>query len=114
MTNPNSSSRSIEVITLVQRRRRWSAEEKRTMVQEAEQPGCSVSQVARKYGINPNQLFHWRRLMRQGALCAIGAGEDVVAASEVKELKGRIRELGRLLGKRVMEVGVYRIMKRNI
>lgn len=108
MTNPNPSSRSIEVITSVQRRRRWSAEEKRTMVQEAEQPGCSVSQIARKYGINPNQLFQWRRLMRQGALCAIGAGEDVVAASEVKELKGRIRELERLLGKKVMEVEILK------
>jgi len=78
------------------------------MVQEAEQPGCSVSQIARKYGVNPNQLFHWRRLMRQGALCAIGAGEDVVAASEVKELKGRIRELERLLGKKVMEVEILK------
>lgn len=45
----------IEVITSVQRRRRFSAEEKRTLVEEVEPSGSSISAVARKYGINPNQ-----------------------------------------------------------
>jgi hypothetical protein len=44
----------VEVITSVQRRRRWSAEEKRAVVGEAEQPGMSISAVARKYGIHPS------------------------------------------------------------
>jgi transposase len=48
------------------------------MVEEAEQLGSSVSQVARKYGVNANQIFHWRRLMREGALCAVRADEEVV------------------------------------
>ena len=61
----------IEVITSVQRRRRWSPEEKRAILEEAEQPGNSLSAVARKYGINPNQLFHWRKLMREGALVEV-------------------------------------------
>jgi len=41
----------VEVITSVQRRRRWSPEEKRALIEEAEQPGMSISSVARKYGI---------------------------------------------------------------
>jgi len=41
----------VEVITSVSRRRRWSPKEKRAMVEEAEQPGNSVSAVARKYGV---------------------------------------------------------------
>ncbi len=57
----------IEVITSVQRRRRWAPEEKRALLEEAEYPGSSVSAVARKYGVNPNQMFHWRKLMREGA-----------------------------------------------
>jgi transposase len=55
---------AVEVITSVQRRRQFSPQEKRAMVEEAEQPGSSVSLVARTYGIHPNQLFRWRRLMR--------------------------------------------------
>jgi len=98
----------VEIITSVQRRRRFTPEEKRAMVEEAEQPGNSVSVVARKYCVNPNQLFRWRRLMRAGALSAVGAEEEVVPASEVKDLKARIRELERLLGKKTMEVEILK------
>ena len=66
----------VEVITSVQRRRRWSAEEKAQIVQETWAPGMSVSLVARRHGIAPNQLFRWRRLYAEGALSAVGAGEE--------------------------------------
>ena len=86
MTTPKDRSdmSPIEVITSVQRRRRWTPEEKRALLEEAEHPGSSVSAVARKYGVNPNQLFHWRKLMRESALFAVGADDHVVPASEVK------------------------------
>src|SRR3954452_20771165 len=58
----------VEVITSVQRRRRWSTEEKVRIVEETYLPGNSVSLVARRHGIAGNQLFTWRRLMAQGAL----------------------------------------------
>jgi transposase len=98
----------VEVITSVQRRRRWTPEEKRLMVEEAESPGMSVSAVARKYGIHPNQLFRWRKLMDEGALCAVKAGEAVVPSSEVTSLKKRVRELERLLGRKTMEVEILK------
>ena len=47
----------VEVITPVQRRRRWSAEEKAATVQETYALGMSISLVARWHGIAPNQLF---------------------------------------------------------
>jgi transposase len=98
----------IEVITSVQRRRRWAPEEKRSILEEGEQPGNSLSAVARKYGVNPNQLFHWRKLMREGALVAVEADENVVPASEVKQLKVKVRELERLLGKKTMEAEILK------
>lgn len=98
----------VEVIVGEQRRRRWSASEKKAMVREAEQLGMSVSAVARKYGIHPNQLFRWRKLAEEGALSAVGAGEGVVPASEARELKKQIRELQRLLGKKTMEVEILK------
>ncbi len=72
----------IEVITSVQRRRRWSAVETMRMVEETYQPGATVSLVARRHGVGSNQLFTWRRLAAQGALTAAAAGEDVIPISE--------------------------------
>ncbi len=46
--------------------------------------------------------------MREGALVAVGADERVVPASEAKQLKARIRELERLLGKKTMEAEILR------
>ena len=63
----------IEVITSVQRRRRWSAEEQARIVQETYVPGMSVWLVARQHGIAPNQVFTWRRLYAEGAPSAVGA-----------------------------------------
>lgn len=98
----------VEVVTSVQRRRRFTPEQKRAIIEEAEQPGMSISIIARKYGINPSQVFTWRRLMQEGALVAAGAEDQVVPLSEVKELKAEIRELQRLLGKKTMEVEILK------
>jgi len=52
------------------RRRSWSVDEKRRMVEESLEPGASVSVVARRYDINANLLFSWRRLYQDGLLTA--------------------------------------------
>ena len=103
MTSDNRPPETIEVITSIQRRRRWSTQEKLEIVEESEISGLSISAVARKYGVSPSLLFTWRRLAREGKLSAIKAGEEVVAASEVRQLKARIRELERVLGKKTLE-----------
>ena len=43
-------------------RRSWSREEKRRIVEEASRPGTSVADVARRHGLNSNQVFNWRKL----------------------------------------------------
>src|SRR5687768_12052437 len=55
--------RRVEVITSVQRRRRWSVAEKIRLVEETLEPGMSVSFVARKHGLSPSLLFKWRQRM---------------------------------------------------
>ena len=92
----------VEVVE-VQRRRRWSLAEKMAMVRETYEPGMSVSLVARRHGINPNQLFQWRKLEKVGALTAVGAGEPVVPAGELDSARKRIAELERLLGRKTLE-----------
>ncbi len=51
----------VEVITSVERRRRWSREEKERLVVASFAPGVSVSEVARSAGIHVSQLFRWRK-----------------------------------------------------
>ncbi len=92
-----------EILSGVERRRRWTPEEKVRIVEETYLPGMSVSYVARRHGIGPGQLFTWRRLMVQGALTAAAAGEEVVPAFEYRALEAQVRELQRLLGKKAME-----------
>ena len=51
----------VEVITSVERRRRWSRAEKERIVAAALEPGAVASEVARAAGIHTSQLFRWRR-----------------------------------------------------
>ena len=47
-----------------ERRRRWPKEAKAAMVAETYAPGVSVSEIARRHGVAPSQLFAWRKLAR--------------------------------------------------
>lgn len=49
-------------------RRAHSVEEKLQIVKETHVVGASVSTVARRHNVNPNQVFAWRQLYRQGLL----------------------------------------------
>lgn len=94
---------TIEVITRDQRRRRWSAAEKAALVRKTYEPGMSVSLVARQEGVSASLLFTWRKLDREGALVAVGAGEAVVPASELAAARAEIAKLQRVLGKKTLE-----------
>lgn len=93
-----------KVITSVQRRRRWSKDEKMKLVHETYE--SSVSSVARQNGILPAQLFYWRKCMENGALTAVGSEEEVVPESEHRKALQRIKELERALGKSTMKVEI--------
>lgn len=105
MTSHNPKS---EVLRGPERRRRRTAAEKLALIAETMEPGMTVSLVARRHGIAPNQLFAWRRLANEGALTATSAEEPVVPASAYKALADQIRELQRLLGKKTMEAEILK------
>jgi transposase len=54
-------AKTVEVITSVQRRRRWTRAEKERIVAAALAPGAVASEVAREAGIYASQLFRWRQ-----------------------------------------------------
>lgn len=107
MSMTNTKNNDVEVLG-PGRRRRWTASEKLAMVRETYEPGMSVSLVARRHGVNPNQLFQWRKLERIGALTAVGAGDAVVPATELDAARRQIRELQRLLGKKTLEAEILK------
>lgn len=74
--------RRFEVITDAVGRRRWPEEAKARIVAEAFAPGAVVSEVARRHGLTPQQVFTWRRLARRAAeAAAVPAFVPAVVAS---------------------------------
>jgi transposase len=104
---PNTVDR-VEVFAGIQRRRRYTLEQKLAAVAEASQPGMSISFVARRHGISPSLLFGWRRRMAEGGKEAVRVDDEVVASAEIKALEKRIRELERVLGKKTLENEILR------
>ena len=48
-------------------RRMWSAEERATIVRASLKKGVTVNTVAKLYGVNPSQVYEWRKQTRQAA-----------------------------------------------
>jgi transposase len=69
----------------LRQRRRRSAEERRLILEEALEPGASVARVARKHGVNANQVFAWKRLYESGRLGAAASGMKLLPVRVVEE-----------------------------
>ena len=69
-------------LSLTKKRRRWAPAEKQAIVMETYQLGMSVSLIARKYGIAPSGLYHWRKCSQEGAIMAVKAEDQVVPVAE--------------------------------
>jgi transposase len=60
------------------RRRYWTPQEKRQIVEQTLSSGLSVASVAREHGVNANQVFYWRKLYQAGQLGTDGGAEQQV------------------------------------
>jgi transposase len=58
----------LEIISGVERRRRWSDADKLRIVAEADEPGAKVAEVARRHEISRSILWTWRKQARAGRL----------------------------------------------
>ena len=74
-------TKAVEVITSVQRRRRWSRAEKERIVAASLEPGASASEVARAAGIHVSQLFRWRQQLCE-RVQILAAFNQVATAAE--------------------------------
>jgi len=80
----------IEVITGVERRRRWSWDQKRAIVEESLASRASTTSIARKHGIGTGQLYTWRHQLLKRQLAETPRFARVEVAVEPPRLTGPI------------------------
>ena len=71
------------------RRRAYTADEKRRIVEETRVPGQSVSSVSRRFGVSPSMVFKWRRQAEEGTMASLGSDEAVVPESGGQGAEGQ-------------------------
>ncbi len=65
--DPERQPRRFEVFNGAGGRRHWSLDDKARIVAETLEPNAVISEVARRYGLRPQQVFAWRREARKPA-----------------------------------------------
>jgi transposase len=93
----------LEVFTGAGRRRAWSDEDKARIVADIVASGESVSAVARRHGLSPQQLFGWRRELRasQTALSHAEELQFVPAVLDVTPSSPSVRRQGKMRRRQV-------------
>src|ERR1700735_417438 len=105
------SARSAEVlISRPEAKRRYrSKQERRRIVEETLLPGASVAVIARQHGVNANQVFHWRKLYREGRLGVEPAAGQLVPVRISEVVSGEQAPTKFYAGVIVVELGRARI-----
>lgn len=101
--------RRLEIFTGSGRRREWSAEYKTRIVSESFEPGVTVSEIARRYALSPQQLFGWRRVARRSATRADASAPSFVPAVVAMPEASVPRQASRRKRKAVCDAGVIEL-----
>lgn len=94
-----SGARDGAMLVRVERRRRWSDEEKLAILKETTEPGAIMAMVARRHGIGTGQLYTWRRQLLRGAMAGfvpVELASDVPPARAAAQGRIEIRARGGL------------------
>src|SRR3977135_1938991 len=105
---PMPRTKMVEVITSVERRRRWSRAEKERIVAAAMEPGAVASEIARAAGIHTSQLFRWRQQLCERAKIPAAFNAVAIApepASPISSERGGTIEIEFATGGRMRITG---------
>jgi transposase len=75
----------VEVLGGLERRRRWSQDDKVRIVEETLAPGAKVTAVARRNGVAASLVFTWRRQARTSEQVVPSFAPVQIAATEAEE-----------------------------
>src|SRR5271163_4970002 len=94
----------VEVLGGVERRRRWSRDDKMRIIEETLAPGAVVTEIARRHGISTSLVFTWRRRARLASVVSSGpklvpvqltpAAPESVSSTQAPAPPGRNRRWG--------------------
>ena len=77
----------VEVLGGVERRRRWSHDDKMRIIEETLAPGAKVTEVARRNGIAASVVFAWRRQARTVGKVGPCFAPVQITAAAIQELR---------------------------
>jgi transposase len=106
-TTRNTESESI-VVEAASRRHR-SKQERRQIAEESLQSGVSVAVVARHHGVNANQVFLWRKLLREGRLDVKPAAKQLMPVRIVDVVEEKLQLSRQQSGVIQIELGRVRV-----
>ena len=82
--------------------RRFTAEQKLSILKEAEQPGVTISEVCRRHGVAPSMFYRWRAvadtgsataLKREGKRAPQKGGIEAKQKAEIERLRAVVAEI---------------------
>jgi transposase len=111
---PDVTVRRLEVITGTGRRRRFSDDDKARVVEETLLPGAVVSQVARRHGLMPQQVFTWRRQARNPSKTMAEAPQFVQAVVDAAVAAPAVGQERKARCKPKSDVGIIEIEVEDI
>jgi transposase-like protein len=62
----------VEIVARVERRRKWSIDEKAALIAEVEAEGGKVKLIARRHQVSESLLYNWRSAWKAAASAAVG------------------------------------------
>lgn len=85
-------------------RRKWTAEEKMSIVMEGMEPGANISEVCRRHQIAQTQYYKWRETFLEGGL----QGLRIQKSNREKQLEKELADAKSLLGEKEMQIEILR------
>ena len=108
----DTDAKTVQVSVPSTKQRRRTIQDRRQIVEETLQTGASVSRVARRYDVNANQVFYWRKLYREGRLggstvarlLPVKVSRDTSVEVEKNNLTARLGTMEILLSKGTLRI----------
>ena len=72
--------KQLDIVQVVERRRKWPAEAKARIMEEALAPGTTIASVADRHGVARSQVYGWLRKARAGKLPGVSMASAACAA----------------------------------
>ena len=77
--------KQLDIVQVVERRRKWPAEAKARIMEEALAPGTTIASVADRHGVARSQVYGWLRKARAGKLPGVSMACAAFVPVKVEE-----------------------------